>query len=199
MNVGIQDGLVDPKHADAMGTAVWLYLWCVKCQTKRNGGAFVLGGMPLTYEEISARSGFEAWRIRRWLDRLRKFNYVRVRYLNYKKLRIEITKSKKWTPGQMEMSWPSTPNRLSKNGQSMRTKSLSGSYEIAQSKQKCSLSNRKAGGSLVAKISRGDVSSPGAEKIPIKDLLKMLPEKPDGIGDANGTTLFERNCRKVLA
>ena len=101
MNIGIQDGLLDPKHERAMGNAVWMFLWCIRCETQRTG--FVLGGAALTYAEISKRSGFSERRIRFWLDRLRLHNYVRVIHTNYKMLRIEIMKPKKWFPKQQHL------------------------------------------------------------------------------------------------
>jgi len=134
MNVGIQDGLIDPKHERAMGQAIWIFLWCVRCQTQRTN--FVLGGMPLTYDEISRRSGFPARRIRRWIDRLRRSNYVKVTHLNFCMLRIEIMKSKKWFPKQIELplnlsrpqtvnlSRPEVVNTATKNGQPKQSCSL---------------------------------------------------------------------------
>jgi hypothetical protein len=148
MNIGIQDGLIDPHHADRMEEAVWLYLWCVKCQTKRNGGTFVLGGMPLTYNEIARRSGFAARRVRRWLNKLRKFNYVKVTYLNYMMMKIEITKAKKWDVKQSNFAFSprpqtvnSIPSTLTANGQPLRPYTVNGSTVDGQPKQKCSLSN----------------------------------------------------------
>jgi len=134
MNVGVQDGLIDPKHEEAMGSAVWLFLWCIRCETQKSG--FVLGGAALSYAEISRRSGFPERRIRRWLDRLRKHNYVRVLYTNYKMLRIEIMKPKKWFPKQQNMfhgshrpqtvshDRPQTVSPVSTNGQSNKSCSL---------------------------------------------------------------------------
>lgn len=106
MNAGIQDGLIDPKHEENMGTAVFLFMWCVRCQTQKHGGVFVLGGMPLTYAMISERSKFSERKIRRWLDRLREYNYVRVTYLNYKMMKIEVMKAKKWGTRQAGFDYP---------------------------------------------------------------------------------------------
>jgi hypothetical protein len=92
-NIGAQDGLIDPKHETAMGPAIWLFLWCILCQTKRG---FVLNGMALTYEEMSRRSGFPERKIRRWLAVLRKHNYVHVTHTNYCMMIIEVMKPKKW-------------------------------------------------------------------------------------------------------
>jgi hypothetical protein len=144
MNVGLQDGLIELKHVDRMEQAVWLYLWCVKCQTKRNGGVFVLGGMPITYELIARRSGFPVRRVRRWLDRLRSFHYVEVTYLNYMKLRIEITKAKKWTPKQTQLFDHSTGSTRTTDGQGLGPQTVKGSTIDGQPKQKCSLRNSRS-------------------------------------------------------
>lgn len=154
MNVGLQDGIIDPKHEKQMGASIWLYLWCVKSQTRRKGGVFVLGGMPLSYAEIAERSKFEERRVRRWLDRLRKFGYVRVTYTNYMKLRIEILKAKKWGTKQSEISFPTestgfppvdhkrsraSSDPLTENGQSGCPKVVNGVSKNGQPNKKCSL------------------------------------------------------------
>jgi len=135
MYIGVTDGLIDPKHEKAMGQAVWLFLWCIKAQTK--GSSFVLGGKPLTYDEMSSRSGFPARIIRRWLNTLRTHHYVLVSYLNYKMLRIEIMKPKKWNPRQvslpLESHRPQTVN-------SIRPQTVNGTTINGQSKQKASRS-----------------------------------------------------------
>lgn len=127
-----------------MGTAVFLFMWCIRCQTKRNGGAFVLGGMPLTYAEIEKRSGFKQRKVRRWLETLRKFNYVKVTYLNYMKMKIEVMKSKKWAPTQTEFSFGNVSTSLTENGQGVCPKTVKGSTKNGQPKQSCSLRDIKA-------------------------------------------------------
>lgn len=103
MNVGIQDGLIDPIHEERMGQAVWLFMWCIRCETPQNG--FVLGGMPLTYEEIAKRSKFKPRKVRLWLSRLRSYGYVEVEYLNYKMMKIIVNKSKKWHGKQSKLDF----------------------------------------------------------------------------------------------
>ena len=143
MNVGIQDGLIDPKHEQAMGAAIWLYLWCIRSQTK---GSFVLGGTPLTYRIISQKSGFAERKVRRWMTVLRKSNYVRVTHLNFMMLRIEIVKAKKWAPKQGHLGFESRPETvkgyphpLTENGQDTCPKTVKGVTKNGQPKQSCIL------------------------------------------------------------
>jgi hypothetical protein len=137
MNIGAHSGLVDPKHEGAMGSAVWLYLWCLLRQTRRSG--LVLGGMPLTYSEISKRSGFPERKVRRWLGVLRVGKYVEVDYLNYKHMKLTVTKAKKFNFAQTSLDFgPSTKNGqsyLTTNGQSVIPKTGDGSTKNGQSKQ----------------------------------------------------------------
>lgn len=139
LNIGIQSGLLDPRHIERMKKAVWMYLWCVRCQTQRDGGKWVLGGMPLTYDEMARRSGFSARNIRYWLNRLRAHGYVIVHYAQYKKMRIEITKPKKWpsslTVNSQSSKKPSNRQRIvNKNDQKLSIRMTKSS----QFKQSCS-------------------------------------------------------------
>ncbi len=144
MNVGIHDGLIDPKHEEAMGQAVWLFMWCVRCQTRDSG--LVLGGMPLTYEAISQRSGFAARKVRRWLDILRAGNYIHVSYLNFKMLRLRVLKPKKWHPKQTHIPFPATDHKRSDAIDHKRSvalpKTVNGATKNGQFKQSCILRNR---------------------------------------------------------
>ena len=147
-----------------MGRAVWLYMWLVQHQTKRHGGVFVLGGMPLTYREIERRSKWKERTIRLWLDRLREKRYIKVHYLNYMMMRIEITKAKKWNPKQTQMHYPTVDADTSRakkvpvaakvstgtdfpvdaNMSTEAHECVNGSTQRCQPKQNCSLKHRKA-------------------------------------------------------
>jgi hypothetical protein len=124
-----------------MGNAVWLYFWCVHAQTKANG--LVLGGMPLTYAEISRRSRFPERRVRRWLDRLRQKGYVQVEYRNFKMMCLRVLKPKKF--GYKQIPLPLTENGqredspTTKNGQSSVPKTVNGSTKSGQFKQSGSM------------------------------------------------------------
>lgn len=126
MNIGLHDGLLDPKHISAMGTSVFLYLWCLRHQTKSNG--LVLGGSPITYEKINERLGQSERTVRRWMKSLRDNGYVEVTYLNFKMMRLCVLKSKKFNfrqlPLPMHMNRPDVAGRAdvlsAKSGRSVR-------------------------------------------------------------------------------
>ncbi len=84
-----------------MGSAIWLYLWCLRHQTRHSG--LVLGGTPITYAFIEQRLGQPERTVQRWASLLRKFGYIEVTYLNYKKMRITVLKSKKFNYKQLSL------------------------------------------------------------------------------------------------
>lgn len=95
MNAGLSNGLIDPKHQEAMGEALWLFVWLVASQTRRNG--LVLGGKPLTYAEMSRRMhDMPARRLKRWMAVLVKHKYIQVKYATYKRMVITVLNQKKF-------------------------------------------------------------------------------------------------------
>lgn len=141
MNIGLHDGILDPKHEDSMGSAIWLYIWCVAKQTKRSG--LVLGGMPLTYAEISKRTrGIAERKLRRWLPVLRDKGYIGVEYLNFKMMRLTVLKSKKFDFNQTRLDFKASPEKgqrkhepMPEKGQRVRPKTGGGPTKNGQSKQ----------------------------------------------------------------
>jgi hypothetical protein len=145
VNIGAQSGLVDPKHEEIMGTAVWFYLWCVWRQTRRTG--LVLGGMPFTYEELSKRSGFTERKIRRWMQTLRSCGYLEVTYTNYQKMRLRVLKSKKFNFKQQALQFePSTENgqsNVTENGQTLRPKTVNSQTKNGHFNKSVSMSSNE--------------------------------------------------------
>jgi hypothetical protein len=107
VNIGVHDGILDQKHVDAMGAAVFLYLWCLRHQTKHNG--LVLGGAPITYAQINKRLGQPERTLQRWMQSLVAGGYLELTYLNYKMMRIRILKSKKFNYKQIPLKLDHTP------------------------------------------------------------------------------------------
>jgi len=102
LNCGIRGGLWDEAHLERMGPAVWLFGWLVHRQTREhNGVGLVLGGSPLTYKIISEDTGMAVRTLKRWMARLGRSGYVRVKHTTYKRMIIQITKAKKFGPQQM--------------------------------------------------------------------------------------------------
>ena len=59
-NTGVRGVLLDVKHYERMGSALWLYSWLVLRQTHQSGAiGWVLGGAPVSYREIEEETGFE--------------------------------------------------------------------------------------------------------------------------------------------
>src|SRR6266403_539633 len=78
--IGAKGGLLDRKHLDGMGEAVWLFLYFLLRQTQINdaGEGVVLYGNPLSRKSIAKDAG--GWperRIKDWTARLIKAGYIR--------------------------------------------------------------------------------------------------------------------------
>jgi hypothetical protein len=145
MNIGAQSGLVDPKHEQVMGSAVWLYLWCVWRQTRRTG--LVLGGMPFTYEELSKRSGFAQRKLRRWMETLKVGGYLEVTHTSYKLMRLRVLKSKKFNFKQAGLPFETSPENgqsdSPKNGHYVRPKTGDIETKNGQSNKSVSMSSNE--------------------------------------------------------
>ncbi|MFZ0641357.1 MAG: hypothetical protein WA020_07240 [Candidatus Acidiferrales bacterium] len=103
LNSGIRGGLWEDEHLQRMGPAVWLFGWLVHRQTReRHGVGLVLAGSPLTYEMISQDTGMAVRTLKRWMARLVRCGYVRVKHTLYKRMIIQIAKAKKFGPQQLE-------------------------------------------------------------------------------------------------
>lgn len=104
LNSGIRGGLWDRKHSDTMGMAVYLFGWCVHRQTtQRNGVGLVLRGKPMTYDIISQDTGWETWKLRRWMKILQDTGYLAVKYTTFHRMIIRVLKAKKFDPKQLEL------------------------------------------------------------------------------------------------
>lgn len=82
--ITVKNGLLDPKHIKAMGGdrgigTVWLFLWFLDKMTlidHDKGEGKVLGGKPITYEEVKEDLGISLATYKRWLVMLRKGGYI---------------------------------------------------------------------------------------------------------------------------
>lgn len=76
-NIGLRGVLLEVRHYERMGSAVWLYAWLVLRQTHQTGTVgWVLGGAPISYKEIEHETGFNVRTIERWMRTLRLHGYV---------------------------------------------------------------------------------------------------------------------------
>jgi hypothetical protein len=96
--VGIRNGLLEPKHYRAIGDAVWLYMYLVDKQGKqvdKNGLGKVAGGMPLRDEDIAGTFGCERKTVRRWRKILICGGYIMAKRAPHGYV-YAVTKPKKW-------------------------------------------------------------------------------------------------------
>ena len=102
-DIGLRDGLLDPKHVEAMGVAVWLYAWIIRRVTKVSDGyGLVLGGVPVKSELIQEQLGIDRGKYGRWLHQLEQHGYIETTRTP-RGLVIRVTKGKK-TFGKSDVS-----------------------------------------------------------------------------------------------
>lgn len=92
----VKNNLLEPKHIENMGEAVWLYLWLLDKMTSVSeaGIGKVLGNMPVTYALINEELGLTERTYQRWIARLRDTGYIRTLKTPYG-LIITVTKAEK--------------------------------------------------------------------------------------------------------
>lgn len=76
----VKNDLLDPKHIENMGVAVWLYMWCLDKMTSisEEGVGKILGGKPIKHEDVEKDLGVSLRTYRRWLSFLSKKGYINV-------------------------------------------------------------------------------------------------------------------------
>ncbi len=75
----IKNNLLEKKHIEAMGIAVWLFMWLDDKITKvdENGVGWVLGGKPIIFKEVEAELGISQRTYTRWIAQLEKYPYIK--------------------------------------------------------------------------------------------------------------------------
>ena len=73
--ITVSNGLLDPKHVKAMGTASWEYLTLLDWQTSEDGT--VRGGHAVTIPDLAKKTGHSHDTIYRNLSRLEKHHYIK--------------------------------------------------------------------------------------------------------------------------
>ena len=119
----VKNNLLEPKHIEAMGESVWLYMWLLDKMTSvnENGLGKVLGGKPVTYEQVQSELGLTIRTYRRWVDRLRDAGYILTLRTPYG-LSITVLKAEKIF----------TSKRSAKNGTSKKLREVSDVPKMAQ-------------------------------------------------------------------
>lgn len=92
----VKNNLLEPKHIEAMGESVWLYMWLLDKMTSvnENGIGRVLGGAPVTYPQIHDEMGLSERTYQRWIRKLRDAGYIRTLRTPYG-LVITVNKAEK--------------------------------------------------------------------------------------------------------
>jgi DNA-binding transcriptional regulator YhcF (GntR family) len=98
-STGLRGVLLEARHYERMGSAIWLYAWLVLRQTHQSGSVgWVLGGAPVRYREIEEETGFNRRTLERWLSLLRREGYIETTVAQ-EGISIRITKAKKFPQG----------------------------------------------------------------------------------------------------
>ncbi|MEK4106899.1 hypothetical protein NST28_22635 [Paenibacillus sp. FSL R10-2791] len=93
-------GLLQPQHYKQIGSAIWLFLWCISSTTsekEREGTVWgiVLGNKPIRSSELEETFGVTGRTIRDWIKRLEEHGYIRVTRAPYG-LIFSVRNSKKY-------------------------------------------------------------------------------------------------------
>lgn len=76
--IEVTNELLEKKHIEAVGPAIWVFLWCLDKITSinENGVGKVLGGKPIKRRELTDALGFSTKDISRHLLRLKTAGYI---------------------------------------------------------------------------------------------------------------------------
>lgn len=76
-------GLLEHRHYKKIGSAIWLFLWCISSTTKeveKDGTVWgiVLGNKPIKISELEEEFGVSNRTVRSWIKTLEDHHYIRV-------------------------------------------------------------------------------------------------------------------------
>lgn len=92
--IPVWNGLLE--HCPRMGTAVWVFLWCLdKITSEANGVGLLLGGKPIKIESIAEDLGLIYRTVQRHIAKLATLKYLKVTRTPYG-LRFEVPNSLKF-------------------------------------------------------------------------------------------------------
>lgn len=125
----IFSGLFSPQHYNNIGSAIWLFAWCISSTTKEveeDGTVWglVLGGKPMKLSEIGGNFGVTDKSISRWISDLQEHGYLHITRAP-RGLIIRVRKSKKDLLKRSDKNVPSSNSdktSLSDQNESDQTK-----------------------------------------------------------------------------
>lgn len=93
-------GLLEPEHYKRIGSALWLFLWCISSTTKeveKDGlkWGIVLGNKPIKLNELAEIFNVNEKTVRRWLSDLEFHEYIRITRAPYGVI-LTVRNSKKF-------------------------------------------------------------------------------------------------------
>ena len=96
----VSSGLLEPKHVEVIGTAIWTFLWCLNRTTtereeKGEKVGLVLGGATVSIERIAKELGKSVDSVRRDMRRLADEEYLILNRRAYG-FEVKVRKSKKF-------------------------------------------------------------------------------------------------------
>ncbi len=92
----VKNNLLEPKHVESMGVAIWLYLWLLDKMTSvtEEGTGKVLGGTPITFKLAEKELGIKHTTYVEWSNRLKDAGYLNVKRIPHG-LIISVNKAEK--------------------------------------------------------------------------------------------------------
>lgn len=73
----VWNGLLEAKHREKIGPALWEFLWCIDRITfEKVGKGYVLGGAPVSFKKIAIGFGVDEQTIRAHFRLLEKWKYI---------------------------------------------------------------------------------------------------------------------------
>lgn len=142
--IEIKNNLLDPKHVEAMGSAVWLYMWLIDHMTiiTETGKGIVLGGKPIKYPEIKKELGISQDTYTRWVDKLSSYPYIEIIRTPYG-ITFKVLKAFKRFRKSAESTSVIVRNHLRENAESNKTMTVDNTIDLIPLREDLKNSNQK--------------------------------------------------------
>jgi hypothetical protein len=119
----VWNGILEPKHRERIGPAIWLFLYFIDRTTKERPNkhnpdeieGWVYGKMPLTLPRMASETGLPVRTISAHLLRLECHGYIRTVRAPHG-LIILVQKSGKWLKSEKAVEYPVGSKRSAENG-----------------------------------------------------------------------------------
>ena len=123
--IPVYNGILDPKHVNQIGQALWVFLWMIDKtigEYDDSGLRYgkVLNGKSFTTGTVALELGIDERTVRRYIARLKKYEYITVKKTRYGMV-TEVIKSKKWRTDKNGRTDISRPDKNGRTGCPDRT------------------------------------------------------------------------------